>query len=113
VDALDLFTDPATIARTSDPATSKAGARDVALRAGSQKARLLIAYQLAGVHGLTDEQAGERASMTSVGYWKRCSELRAAGYIEPTGEDRVGSSGSAQAVHRLTARGARAIAEAL
>lgn len=110
METLDLFTDPRAIARTADPATSKAGARDVIVRAGSQKARLLRAYKEAGMHGLTDEQAGERAGMTSVGYWKRCSELRAGGYIAPTGEERIGSSGSAQAVHRLTGRGAGALA---
>lgn len=106
MDALDLFTDARTIARTTDPATSKAGARDVAIRAGSQKARLLRAYELAGAHGLTDEEAGYVAHMEQTGYWKRCSELRAAGLIVATGEQRRSRSGSMQAVHALSALGA-------
>lgn len=106
METLDLFTDARALARATDPATSKAGAREVAIRAGSQKARLLRAYALAGPHGLTDEEAGYVAHMEGTGYWKRCSELRAAGLIAPTGEQRLGRSGSMQAVHALTELGA-------
>ena len=108
MDALDLFTDAHALARATDPGTSKAGARDVAIRAGSQKARLLRAYELAGAHGLTDEEAGYVARMDHTGYLKRCSELRAAGLIVPTGEQRLARSGSMQAVHALAEDARRA-----
>jgi hypothetical protein len=103
MDALTL-----SLARTTDPATSKKGAADVRPRAGSQKAVLLRAFALAGPHGLTDEEAGYVSHLADdprCGYWKRCSELRAAGLIAPTGEERTGRTGSAQAVHALTELG--------
>ena len=74
--------DPRTHARSSDPSTSKAGARSVKLRAGTQKHRLLKAYTMA-THGLTDQDAAYMADLLSVGYWKRCSDLRNDGLIEP------------------------------
>ena len=55
--------EPHRLARTSDPATSHAGARSVRYRAGSQKARLLVAYA-AAQRPLTDSEAaypGEQA----------------------------------------------------
>lgn len=74
--------DPHTHARSSDPVTSKRAAHSAKLRAGTHKHRLLVAYSRAAV-GFTDEEAAVRADLLSVGYWKRCSDLRNAGLIEP------------------------------
>ena len=94
--------------RRRDPETSTAAARSVTLRAGTQAARLAVAYR---EHGeLTDDEAGVLAGLTTAGYWKRCSDLRRANVIEPTGETRPGRSGERQRVCRLTALGAALVA---
>lgn len=90
-------------ARQSDPATSTQAAKAVSLRAGSQATRIAIAYRDNG--DLTDDEAGRIAGLGHTGYWKRCSDLRAAGIIEPTGETRPGRSGERQRVCRLTVLG--------
>jgi hypothetical protein len=85
--------------RKNDPVTSMKGARDVAPRAGSQKALLLEQYRLAYPGGLTDEEAAAAAGLHT-GAWKRCSDLRNADLIEPTGETRKSSAGSEAMVCR-------------
>ena len=78
--------------RRNDHASSRAGARDVGYRAGSQKARLLAVYEAAFPEALTDEEAARSAGLYVTGccYWKRCSELRDAGAIIEVGTKRVG-----------------------
>lgn len=94
--------------RANDHHTSVAGASDVAFRAGSQKAKLLLAYFDHGA--LTADEAMEHAGVSPRScYWKRCSELRELGYIEMTGEERPGSSGSLQIVCHITADGIKAV----
>lgn len=90
-------------ARQSDPVTSTEAARAVALRAGTQAARIAVAYRDNG--DLIDDEAGQLAGLGHAGYWKRCSDLRRAGIIEPTGETRPGRSGEQQRVCGLTALG--------
>lgn len=97
--------------RNDDPDTSKQGAKDVLPRRGSQQAQLLAVYR--NQPGLTDEQAGVLSGLASKPkccYWKRCSELRAKGLIEPTGETRLSSAGSAMQVCRLSTKGAEVLA---
>jgi hypothetical protein len=75
--------------RSADPITSVEGAKDVKPRRTSQ-AMLLLAEYLKG--GLTDEEAGMASGLAlkpKCCYWKRCSELRAGGFIIPTGETRL------------------------
>jgi len=93
-------------ARTTDPQTSKRAERDVRPRRGSQALKLLRAYlETDGtLGGLTDEQAARYAGL-GAGAWKRCSDLRRAGYIEPTGQTTLSSFGSAVQVCRITASG--------
>jgi hypothetical protein len=97
--------------RTTDPETSHVAAREVKVRAGTQRARLLYAFNdyhwnAAGV-GLTDEAAMEYAEGVSAmsEFSKRCSELREGGFIEPTGETRAGSAGPQRIVSRITDKG--------
>jgi hypothetical protein len=93
---------------------SKQGAYDVAPRAGTQKARLLIAY--AAAPDLTGAEAAEAAGISlASAYWMRCSELRAAGFIEEVKDEagntvlREGPMGSPQMVCRITADGMKAV----
>lgn len=86
-------------------ATSKAGAKSLTVRAGSQRALLLSRYAL---ESLTDEEAGKASNLSShpkCCYWKRCSELRQAGYIATTGVWRRSSAGVYQHVCAITWEG--------
>lgn len=96
-------TDHPTACRT-DPRTSN-GEITYSMRAGSQRHRLLEAY--AEWYSLTDEEAMERAEGVSPlsEYATRCSEMRNAGWIEDTGEDRKGGSGTPRIVCRITDAG--------
>lgn len=103
--------------RTSDPDTSRVAERVVKIKAGTQRARLLEGFARAQWNwdsdGATDEEAMEMAvgvSATSE-YAKRCSELREGGFIEPTGETRLGAAGTPRIVSRITAKGAAWIKE--
>lgn len=69
--------------RSSDPYTSSWGIEDFAPRRNSQMLRILDAYSVAGVVGLTAYEAGVEANLLKVGYWKRVSDLTRLGYIEP------------------------------
>jgi hypothetical protein len=108
--AVDLFSD---LSRRSDPATSKAAGDAMKIRGASQKADLLRVY--IENDGLTDEEAGELSGLASkgAGYWKRCSELRRAGYIVPTGETREGTSGMDQLVCEISDSGRAAFVQAI
>ena len=95
--------------RRNNGATSKAGAKDITVRAGSQRALVLFWYS---IQALTDDEAGRWSGLAKrpkCCYWKRCSELRQAGYIEPTGETRVSLAGVEQQVCRITDQGMRAL----
>lgn len=101
-DELPLF-------RNTDPATSAQGAANVKPRRASQAMLLLSMYEYAD---LTDEQAGNLSGLAKrpkCCYWKRCSELRAKGYIAPTGETRLSSAGSAMQVCAITTEGRKAL----
>ena len=78
-----LDTEPRKIARSSDPITSHLAA--ARLRSGTQKARLLERYRLAGADGLTDDEAAEGAGMEVMPARKRCADLRVEGRIRPIG----------------------------
>jgi hypothetical protein len=95
--------------RRNNGATSKAGAKDITVRAGSQRALVLFWYS---IQELTDDEAGRWSGLAKrpkCCYWKRCSELRQAGYIEPTGETRVSLAGVEQQVCRITYQGKQAL----
>jgi hypothetical protein len=96
--------------RRGDYATSKAGARAVSFRAGTQKALLLRAFADAGPSGLSDDEAAQNAGLSPTScYWKRCGELRAVGLIQFTGEERQGSAGVDRMVSTITAAGETAL----
>lgn len=100
--------------RVSDPDTSRVAERVVKVKAGTQRARLLEAFadretwwSPATGPGFTDEQAMLMAPGVSASseYAKRCSELREGGFIEPTGETRLGAAGTPRIVSRITDKG--------
>ena len=91
--------------RANDPETSTKAAQGLWVRAGSQRATLLAEY----AHDpMTDEEAGNASGLAMLPkccYWKRCSELRQAGYITPTGEVRQSSARVDQQVCSITEAG--------
>lgn len=98
-------------ARTSDPVTSHEGGETVALRAGSQKVKLLASYFRAAARGLTDDEAALWTGLDRSCFWKRCSELRQDGYIYPLGITRRGPiHNEARIVCAITHKGIEAIA---
>lgn len=81
-----LTPDPKHLARSTDPATSRKAAQRTPFRATSQNALLLAVYAAGGQ--LSDDEAAQQAGLlTRVGccWWHRCSDLRKAGFIAPTG----------------------------
>lgn len=103
----DLFAPVVPAARTADPVTSNEGIRDVLPRAGSQQAKLLLAYANRPM-GLTADEAGQSSGLSEnprCGYWKRISELRRDGLISDTHRTRPGLAGSVQSVLAITAKG--------
>ena len=91
--------------RANDPTTSTKAAATIWVRAGSQRAKLLAQY---GEDSMTDEEAGHASGLALLPkccYWKRCSELRQAGYIATTGVTRPSSAGVEQQVCAITQAG--------
>ena len=98
--------------RASDPVTSREGARDVKPRRGSQTMTLLATFAGYKINGLTDEEAGVASGLAELPrccYWKRCSELRALGFIADMGTTRLSSAGSAMMVCNITPTGLEAL----
>lgn len=94
--------------RRTDPVTSRSAT--TTLKADSQRAKLLYAYLRHG--DMTDEEAGNVTGLSSLPkccYWKRCSELRQAGFIRTTGITRLSSAGEWQQICRITDDGMRAL----
>jgi len=105
-------------ARNSDPATSKVN-RDAFYKKMSQRDLILMTYHHYKQHdftefanGMTDEEVGKHTTRMGesffdlrICYWKRCSELRKMGLIEPIGETRLSSAGQSQQVCRITEEG--------
>ena len=91
-------------ARRSDPATSHKAAScpGSIMKWASNKHLLLLAF---AKRNMTDEQAEVRSGVRIAGFWKRCSELRALGLIEPTGKSEIASTGKEVMVSRITTRG--------
>jgi hypothetical protein len=113
LDRNPIMFDDLPLFRSTDPATSRQGAKDVLPRRDSQQGQLLRVYGENRIYGLTDEQAGNLSGLAQKPkccYWKRCSELRQKGLIEDTGQEALSSAGSSMMVCRLTEKGARLLA---
>jgi hypothetical protein len=94
-------------ARATDPVTSHVAAK-MPFKRDSQRHLLLKGYYAASAsdQGMTDEEAARWAGIRSGCPWKRCSELREAGLILPTGQTRLSSGGAQQRVCRISSYGA-------
>lgn len=95
--------------RLTDPATSRTAGKNAAVRAGSQKAQLLevFADPAHWYTGLTSWDAGHLSGLADKPgccYWKRVSELHAAGLLEAIGT-RAAPTGETQTVYRITTAG--------
>ena len=97
-------------ARATDPQTSRDAAAALDID-GETYRRLLDAFRSSGDAGMTDEEAITAAGLDEArGWWKRCSELRNAGAIVPTGETRRSpTTGRARMVCRVATDRVRAI----
>lgn len=92
---------PVIPARSTDPDTSHHAATLGRMRRGSIRALLAVAYA-EWPRVLTDHQAAHAAGLDfAAGTWKRCSELRSAGYIVDTGERVTGMDGAPVMVCRM------------
>lgn len=87
--------------RADDPATSHAAERKLAPKRGTLAREALALYRVYR-DGLTDAQL--EAYTMKRGIWKRASDLRNAGFIEPTGAVLDG-----QRICRITDAGLRAL----
>lgn len=75
-------------ARSTDPVSSHLAAIDSPGRV-SQRQLMLLAYGVTREY-LTDEQASVKAGVSPRScWWKRCSELRQMGYIEPLTDEHL------------------------
>jgi len=91
--------------RATDPETSR--------QAPGRRKRMTQTYRLLGAYCLndvTDEEAveiilGHPATLADEGLRRRCSDLRATGWIEPTGDSRPNRSGRNRIVCRITDAG--------
>lgn len=99
---------PKTHARTEDPDTSKAAARQVSRRQRqAMRARLLDAFRCSP-WGLSAEQAAAAAGYTADdGAWKRVSDLERDGLVEDSGTRVQGSHGRQVRVLVITEAGWR------
>lgn len=89
--------------RASDPDTSKAAAR--AVRAGTQRARVLLALANAS-DGLNGWEASVRCDIRRVhAATTRCEELEALGFARRTGATRPTDSGCQALVFAITDAG--------
>jgi len=90
--------------RATDPETSR---QVNPIKVGTHRAILLEQYATAAL-GLTDEEASMRAILSGHeirGYWKRCSDLRTLGLIQPLSLRRTLSTGSQGIVCVITQQG--------
>lgn len=95
-----VFDEP--IARASDPITSHQAAAATAPRAGTTRARALVALAAAGHRGLTDFELAARTGLGQTSVGVRRKELRDAGLVEATDERRPSPSGTPALVWRIT-----------
>lgn len=88
--------------RRDDWDTSKAAEKMISAKRTTNALAILRAYRYVD---RTDEEAAEVARLLHSCYWKRSSELREMGLIEPTGATRKGRAGTGRIVCQITDRG--------
>lgn len=98
--------------RKGDPMTSVAAGISISLRSGSQRRLLLGTYaDDTDPEGLTSWDVGQRSGLAERDgccWWKRVSELAAAGLIEQVGT-RMTPTGQSQTAYIITSAGRSAL----
>jgi hypothetical protein len=114
MEQLDIFGPQRGGSHSDDPVTSHHAAenRNNQVRWGSQRHALLEVFAETEDEGLTDEEAGHLAEVGGYNEKRRCSELRSAGLIEPTGRTAVSSLGATVRICRITTAGRQALMRA-
>lgn len=105
----DLDDLPTAPARRSDPATSKSALR--ALTGSNACGKLAFAFWRAKhqyrYDGISTEAAVRMADLERLACpWKRVSDLKAAGFVRPTGETTIGRHGAEVELLEITEAGA-------
>lgn len=100
-----LFDFDTPTARATDPTTSHDAAAAVRPRAGSSRARALVALAAAGTAGLTDFELAERTGVPQTSIGVRRKELQRVGCVEPTDRRRLSPSGTPAIVWTITELG--------
>lgn len=99
-----------TLARTSDPITSKMAAPSPA-----SKTLMVMLLEQFVKKSMTAEEAGTAARLLHIGYWKRVSDLKNYGWIMPRAGANgkpllsVNRSGKKAQVYVITATGRQAL----
>ena len=102
--ALARYTDPSTSDLADASLRKREGAANV-VRQGSHRHRALKVFR----H--TDATADEVQIVTDIdGIWKRVSDLKNLGFVEPTGRTRLSRAGREQEVLTITDAGLAALA---
>ena len=101
--------------RPNDPETSHTAARDVVVRAGSQRALMLEVFYRAWCEDELGELTSDDAfnigrikyamPLSQYSYWKRVSELQQMQLISPTGHTSASNSGAKQRCFAITQSG--------
>lgn len=98
---------------SGDPETSRKGAEDVKVRAGTHRHLVLQDLADQGAAGaISDEIMTRIPQLDLYGVRRRLSELAQAGFAEGTGRSRPGSRGSEVEIYVITAAGIQSLGEA-
>ena len=96
-------------ARRGDPSTSHEAAKVAAITAHGARGRLLLTYAKNRIRGWDGYTAEAAVNVSGLGNqrspWKRVSELKAAGLIEPTGVQKETGRGTHAEVLAITEAG--------
>lgn len=98
---LSLLDDRRLVARSTDPGTSWAAARDATEKAPTHRVRCYQTLDRAHPGGLTDYELAELTGLQQNSAGKRRGELRDAGLVEDSGQTRPAPSGSKAIVWRV------------
>lgn len=105
------------LARNTDPATSHLADAKLRQREGDANevrygTKRYLALECFVVHGdLTPEDVGVITAQD--GIWKRVSDLKRDGFVEPTGATRISRQGREAEIYRLTDQGRAAAYRAI
>jgi hypothetical protein len=86
------------------PGTSQEAAAAIAGHATRLRKIVLREFMAVGQGGLTADQVARRVEQSILTIRPRCSELKRAGFLEPTGERRVNDSGMSAGVLKAASK---------